>query len=173
MRPPVSLRATTQLPFKKHTQNAFSVLQSALVQSSPTRRVSQSENSTHRLEGHSDVEKRNAFNPQVHAVHHSSAGLTLYVRKSTGMTQYLRANNGLLTLLEGPYPNNSTKEIVRCDRVLLMAGGIGITGLIRFANSHWNVKLAWSVKESAKCLVDDLQAALSGIAAKDIRKARG
>lgn len=96
-----------------------------------------------------------------------TVGLTLYVKKSTGITKSLRAASNLLTLLEGPYPNNSTREVLRCDRLLLVSEGIGITGLVPFINSHWNVKLAWSVKESVKCLVDDLDGALSGLALSD------
>jgi ferredoxin-NADP reductase len=83
------------------------------------------------------------------------------------MTKSLRENSSLLTLIEGPYPNNPTTDVLRCDRLLLIGGGIGITALIPFIKAHWNAKLAWSVKESAKCLVDDLDGVLSGIGSAD------
>jgi ferredoxin-NADP reductase len=51
--------------------------------------------------------------------------------------------------------------------VLLIAGGIGITGILPFLKNHWNIKLAWSVKESAKCLVDDLDGAMAQLASSD------
>ena len=100
---------------------------------------------------------------------HSGAGLTLYIRKETGMTRYLETDSNLLTFVEGPYMNNSSTAILRCDRVLLVCGGIGITGLLPFAHNHWNVKLAWSLKESAQCLYNDIEPSLHGITDKDIR----
>lgn len=98
-----------------------------------------------------------------------ACGLTMYVRKNGGTTRALVEHASLLTLIEGPYPNNSTTEILRSDRLLLICGGIGITALLPFANNHWNVKLAWSVKESAQCLVNDLEGALGTIVDKDIQ----
>lgn len=97
----------------------------------------------------------------------TSAGITLLIKKESGMTKYLKTRNSILTLLDGPYANNTTKEILRCDRVLLIAGGIGITGVLPWAHSHWNVKLAWSVSESARPLVEAVE--LDGIATKDVR----
>lgn len=52
---------------------------------------------------------------------------------------------------------------------MLIGGAIGITPLVPFALTHWNVKLSWSVKESARCLVDELSGVLAGLADKDIR----
>jgi len=112
----------------------FSVLPTPLLQASHLR--GKSESSSDRVEEHHDMEKDEPFKSKVPAVQHrSGAGLTLYVRKSTGMTKYLRANDSLLTFLEGPYPNNSTSAVLRSDRVLLICGGIGITGLLLFANN--------------------------------------
>lgn len=90
-----------------------------------------------------------------------TAGLTLFIRKgkgAKGMTRLLHADQSLLTFIEGPYPNNNrgTTQVLRCDRLLLIAGGIGITAIVPFVAHHRNVKLAWSLKESAKCLVDEL-----------------
>jgi predicted ferric reductase len=98
------------------------------------------------------------------------AGITLFIRKSTGMTRALKSHPSLLTLLDGPYPNNPTAAILQCDRVLLIAGGIGITGLLPWTRTgQANVKLWWSVRESAACLVDALGAALDGVKEKEVR----
>ena len=58
--------------------------------------------------------------------------------------------------------------MLKCDRVLLIGGGIGITGLLAWAHAHVNVKLAWSVKSTAQSLVQDLETALLGIADKAV-----
>ncbi|GAB1310584.1 Ferric oxidoreductase domain-containing protein [Madurella fahalii] len=102
----------------------------------------------------------------------AAAGLTLFIRKSQGMTRSLRAHTSLLTLLDGPYPNNPTDAVLRCDRVLLIGGGIGITGLLPWARSHPNARLCWSVKQSAECLVQALDGALSAVAEKEVRVGR-
>lgn len=98
----------------------------------------------------------------------SSAGVTLFIRKSTGLTQLLQKHASLLTLIDGPYPNNPTDEVFKCDRVLLIGGGIGITGLLAWLNAHPNVKLAWSVNQSAQALVQHLDVVLEGIADKEV-----
>lgn len=98
----------------------------------------------------------------------TTAGLTLFIRKSKGMTRSLKAHNSLLTLLDGPYPNKSPNPVLRCDRLLLIGGGIGITGLLPWVNSHSNAKLCWSVKETAECLVHALNGVLCGVREKDV-----
>ena len=163
----------TLKPLQPWENHPFSVLPTAMLQPSHAhiRSSSESQGSTDPPGEYPDVEKHHPVKPSVTAVPGSrpTIGLTLYVRKSTGMTKFLRADDNLLTLLEGPYPNNPTREILRCDRLLLISGGIGITGILPFVVNHWNVKLAWSVKESARCLVDNLDGVLSGVADKDIR----
>ncbi|OCL07257.1 hypothetical protein AOQ84DRAFT_377858 [Glonium stellatum] len=160
-------------PLRPWENHPFSVLPTALLQRSHpcSNSESQSQSSTGRVEEHPDVEKHDALKSRVRVVQNSrpTVGLTLYVRKSTGMTKYLRAHNNLLAFLEGPYPNNPTKEVLSCDRLLLIGGGIGITSLLSFVNNHWNVKMAWSVKESARCLVNDLDGVLSEVVDKDVR----
>ena len=100
----------------------------------------------------------------------SSQGITLFIRKSMGMTKSLRAHDSLFTLLEGPYPNTNTSSILKCDRILLFAGGIGITGILPWATStaHPNVRLCWTAKQSAQCLVDALENALHSLKDKSI-----
>ncbi|KAK4203631.1 putative ferric reductase transmembrane component [Triangularia verruculosa] len=116
--------------------------------------------------GVKDVEKHQGFIAAQSLP--KSSGITLLIKKSTGITNYLQANGGLLTLMDGPYHNTSTREIRHCDRLLLIGGGIGITSLLPWIASHPNVKVFWSVKESAKCLVDEVEGVLSGVE-KDTR----
>ncbi|KAK3356341.1 ferric reductase-like transmembrane component [Lasiosphaeria hispida] len=97
----------------------------------------------------------------------TSAGVTLFIKKSAGITSHLKSNSNLLTLLDGPYASNSKREVLRCDRVLLIAGGIGITGVLPWAHSHLNVKLVWSVKEAAHTLVEVVN--LGGVVSKEVR----
>ncbi len=99
-----------------------------------------------------------------------SIGITLFIKKANGITKHLQSHEGLLTLLDGPYSNCSTEHVLRCDRILLIAGGIGITGLLPWTSQHWNSKLAWSVSESARCLTDAID--LSGVANKEVRVGR-
>jgi hypothetical protein len=123
----------------------------------------------------SDIEKHTAKGAAVEQGSQRggcTTGLTLFVRKSSGMTKALSARDKVLTLVEGPYPNNSTAQVLRCDRLLLIGGGIGITALIPFVDHHWNVKLAWSVKESARCLVDELGGVLEQIGDRQVEIGR-
>ncbi|KAF2738383.1 ferric reductase-like transmembrane component [Polyplosphaeria fusca] len=99
---------------------------------------------------------------------YTTAGITLLIKKSTGMARYLQAHDNLLTLLDGPYPNNAVTHVLRTDRLLLIGGGIGITGVLAWAFHHPNVKLAWSVRDSARPLVDELGSALNNVTEKEI-----
>lgn len=84
------------------------------------------------------------------------------------MTKYLQAHGGLLTFLGGPYFIRAASNILKCNRLLLIGGGIGITSLIPWTARHTNVKLGWSVKDSARCLVDELDGVLDGVADKRV-----
>ncbi|KAF0645901.1 hypothetical protein FPSE5266_07788 [Fusarium pseudograminearum] len=101
----------------------------------------------------------------------NSGGVTLFVKKAKGITSYLQSADNLLTLVEGPYGNNNKDHILRCDRVLLIGGGIGITSLLPWILGYWNVKLAWSVKASAQYLVDELEPCINTLdrTQRDIR----
>ncbi|KAF2265213.1 ferric-chelate reductase [Lojkania enalia] len=103
---------------------------------------------------------------------YTNSGLTLFIRNHTGMTGSLKSHNGLLTLLEGPYPNNPTKAVLQSDRLLLIGGGIGITGLLPFLRCHANFKLFYSVKGGDLCLVETLSAVLNEVQEKDISVGR-
>jgi hypothetical protein len=160
-------------PLRPWENHPFSILQTALVQPAHAHAGSDahSQSSAERSDEQHDVEKKQQAKQSTKSLVHTrpDIGLTLYVRKGTGATKHLAAHDSLLTFVEGPYPNNSTREVLCADRLLLISGGIGITGLLPYVNNHWNVKLAWSVKESARPLVTELSGALSAIADKDIR----
>jgi hypothetical protein len=152
-------------PLRPWENHPFSVLPTILLQ--PNHVCSSRVSQTAKTPPAADVEKHDLLKDQIGPVYHPDIGLTLYVKRSTGMTKSLRPNDSLPLLLEGPYSSNSSRDILRCDRVLLIAGGIGITGVLPFIKNHWNVKLAWSVKESAKCLVDDLDGVMGQLASSD------
>jgi hypothetical protein len=118
-----------------------------------------------------DVEKTSAV-VQTHGQMQSArstSGLTFFVKKGEGFTKKLHAQTDLLTLVEGPYPNNSSGQVLLCDRLLLIAGGIGITAVVSFIANHQNVKLSWSVRENAHCLVSEIDGLLSTLVDKDVR----
>lgn len=118
------------------------------------------------------MEKKHAVLIDSEAVAHTkpytTAGLTLFVRKRGGMTKYLNETTRLLTLLEGPYPTIPIKSILRSDRLLLIGGGVGITGLLPFVHCHTNVKLFLGVKTHDRCLLDALSSVLDDIREKEI-----
>ena len=90
-------------------------------------------------------------------------GISFIIRKSLGLTQLLKTHTSLPALLDGPYPNNPTSALQRCDRVLLVAGGIGITGVLPWARFHPNARLCWSVRASAAGLAEALGPALEAL----------
>ncbi|KAF2673998.1 hypothetical protein BT63DRAFT_461654 [Microthyrium microscopicum] len=160
-------------PLRPWENHPFSILQTAMVQPMQPNIASttHSHSSVERLDDHHDVEKSRSVKPTTKSLvqNRREMGLTLYIRKEAGATKNLASHNSLLTLIEGPYPNNSTREVLRADRLLLISGGIGITGLLPYVNYHWNVKLAWSVRPAAQVLVTDLSDALTAVADKEIR----
>lgn len=100
-----------------------------------------------------------------------TSGVTLYIRRAQGVTRGLVAHPSLFVLLEGPYANTgtstATNALLRCDRLLLVGGGIGITALLPYLTCHANVKLAWSLREAARPLLDDLGGLLDTRQGKD------
>ncbi|KEF58901.1 uncharacterized protein A1O9_03744 [Exophiala aquamarina CBS 119918] len=99
---------------------------------------------------------------------YTTSGLTLFIRKRAGMTGSLKLKTGLLTLLEGPYPTIPTRAVLQSDRLVLIGGGIGITGLLPFLQHHSNAKLFYSVKAADQSLVDCLRPVLDNIHEKEI-----
>ncbi|KAF4449005.1 Adenosine deaminase [Fusarium austroafricanum] len=98
------------------------------------------------------------------AISQSSPGIdsiSLYIKKHGGTTRILQERSDLPVLLEDPYCGNLSRDVLKCDRILLIGGGIGIPGLLSWTHAHVNVKLAWSMKESYRPLLQDLEPALS------------
>lgn len=105
------------------------------------------------------------------------AGVTFFIRKSAGLTRRLRAHTALPVLLDGPYPNNRPGAVLRCDRVLIITGGIGITGVLPWAaasRQQANVRLCWSVRVGdGERLVEALRPALeAAVPAAEDREVR-
>ncbi|KAH6853950.1 ferric reductase like transmembrane component-domain-containing protein [Chaetomium sp. MPI-CAGE-AT-0009] len=59
--------------------------------------------------------------------------------------------------------DDDPEKIQHCDRILLIAGGIGITALLPWARSHPNTRLCWSVRTSAAALAEALGPAVEGL----------
>jgi predicted ferric reductase len=76
----------------------------------------------------------------------TTTGVSFIIKKRTGITKMLKKNARLLTILDGPYPHSASIEALEADHLLLLGGGIGITGLLGWLSVHPNVELAWSVK---------------------------
>ncbi|KAM7182793.1 putative ferric reductase transmembrane component [Naviculisporaceae sp. PSN 640] len=99
----------------------------------------------------------------------TASGISLFIKKGSGVTKHLRANSNLLTLLDGPYTSTPTADIRKCDRLLLIGGGIGITSLLPWIANHENIKVAWSLRESARCLVSEVEGVLCRVQERDVR----
>ncbi|KAH8898320.1 ferric-chelate reductase [Thozetella sp. PMI_491] len=138
----------------------------------PTARLTEREYGDRAPPETSDTEKNNMVAVGADAVaagkSFTNSGLTLFVRKSAGMTGLLEARGGLLTLLEGPYPTNPTREVLQSDRLILIGGGIGITGLVPFLWCHPNAKLFFSAKAADQSLIDSLGTILDELREKEI-----
>ncbi|TKX22013.1 ferric/cupric reductase transmembrane component-like protein 6 [Elsinoe australis] len=90
----------------------------------------------------------------------ATSGIRLYARRHKGLTRSLAAQASQTVLLEGPYHNHNLAlpdSVLHCDRLLLIAGGIGITGVAAFAAAHPRTKLYWSVREETRALVEDVR----------------
>lgn len=97
-----------------------------------------------------------------------TTSVTLIIKKSAGLTRFLKSHGSLLALLDGPYPQHRSAEILKCDHVLLIGGGIGIMGLIAWCRAHPNVKLAWSLKSNADALITEMDVVLRDMADKEV-----
>jgi ferredoxin-NADP reductase len=94
----------------------------------------------------------------------TTSGITVYIQRNNGITAALHSHPSpiIKALLEGPYPNTSSQPVLSTDRLILFAGGIGITGVLPFVHSHPNVKLYWSVRLGQEALVDELERTIPG-----------
>lgn len=87
-------------------------------------------------------------------------GVRFYLRKHSGITRALSHSTYSTVLLEGPYYNHNPvfkPSITSCDRIILLAGGIGITAVLSFVHAHQRTELFWSAKTSSQALIDDVQ----------------
>ena len=151
-------------PWENHP---FSMVPTAMITGEVTRDESRSE-SLPDTEKNQPVTVKTEPNSNNQAAVYNNSGLTIFVRKRMGMTNSLKMQDGLLTLVEGPYPCNPTKDILQTDRLLLIGGGIGITGLLPFIRCHPNVKIYHSVRADDQCLVDAIQPVLDRAREKHI-----
>ncbi|RYP75430.1 hypothetical protein DL769_003824 [Monosporascus sp. CRB-8-3] len=163
---------STVRPWENHP---FSITNTAMLRSQKSKLISlRGSVRRHSSDGANGLEEGKDKAAEISVSQHPTApnGITIYIKKHTGITSHLRNHTGLPVLFDGPYRGNARAAVLRCDRVLLIGGGIGITGLLTWAQAHVNVKLAWSVKQSAEGLVQDLAIALDNIADKEISVGR-
>lgn len=99
----------------------------------------------------------------------TSTGMTMYIKKGKSLTGRLVETAQLSTWLEGPYHDRSSERCVTADRLLCIAGGVGITGVLTFACTHANTKLYWSMRESDKGLSKDLAEVMGELRESDVR----
>lgn len=87
----------------------------------------------------------------------SPNGITFYVKSHSGLTRQLHsvasATGTTRALVEGPYGHQSG---ITCDRLITIAGGVGITATLPYFATHHQSKLYWSVKMPMQPLVDDI-----------------
>jgi hypothetical protein len=100
-----------------------------------------------------------------------STGVTFYVKGHSGLTRRLLnscSHGSVRALVEGPYGNN-TSNLLRCDRLVLISGGIGITATLPYTFAHINSKLYWSVRTPMTALVNDITPSLHPVCERDIK----
>ncbi|KAK1569919.1 ferric reductase like transmembrane component-domain-containing protein [Colletotrichum navitas] len=149
----------TLQPLRPWENHPFSIIQTALLR---PRKHSLASAQTSSHSGDAETNK----SPKVVVVAPSLAGtdgISIYIKKHRGMTSFLQERVGLPVLLDGPYWGNLSRDVLKCDRVLLVGGGIGITGLLTWTRAHVNVKLCWSLRETSCALLQDLEPALDNI----------
>lgn len=95
------------------------------------------------------------------ALTHSTSGITLFTKRHKGLTASF-THSRLSALLDGPYRNTSSQPVLDTDRLILFAGGIGITGILPFVHAHPNIKIYWSVRSAQAALVEELQPCIPG-----------
>lgn len=156
-------------PLRPWENHPFSIIPTALLTTHGHSMIPSGSSSAHSHHSQQDIEKSGAMESiSRDARLATTSGVSLYVRKSAGLTKALKNDSSLLTLLDGPYPNNSTSSVLKTDRLILIVGGIGITATLPFIAHHSNVKLYWSVKSTMSGLVSDLDSALKTIREKEV-----
>ncbi|KAH8845055.1 hypothetical protein MCOR27_004723 [Pyricularia oryzae] len=160
----------TLQPLRAWENHPFSVIPTALLRS-PDAQPSPA--SSIKRDPSNDVEGKGGMGSVVSAVPASSRnGVSLYIRKRSGVTRLLREGN-IPVLLDGPYRGTPTRAVLQCDRVILIGGGIGVTGLLGWAGAHPNVKFAWSAREAdGTPILRDIGAVLDAVADKVVQLER-
>lgn len=153
----------TLQPFRAWENHPFSVTPTALLRSR-----AHSLTTPHASPPSGDIEMNKGPRSMVSPASTGTDSISIYIKKHHGTTRLIGEHSNLPVFLDGPYRGNCSRDVLKCDRVLLIGGGIGITGLLAWAHAHVNVKLAWSVKSTAQSLVQDLETALLGIADKAV-----
>lgn len=95
-----------------------------------------------------------------------TSGLTFFIKKNNGLTKHLWSDNlSTTTLVEGPYGGSGLfrNPILLVDRLILVAGGIGITAILPFAHAHPNVKVYWSMRDGQAAMAKELQPGLNHV----------
>jgi hypothetical protein len=165
------------LSWRVWENHPFSVVPTALIRRSQQGSITDGEktpDSSSTSEGSNPVQIEKGIDVTGHKVGTmkgitTTTGVTLYIKRSKGMTGMLKSNQKLTTLLEGPYKDRSHKNLELCDRLVCLAGGVGITGVIESAASHLNSKLYWSMKENDAPLAQDLESVTSHLGEAEVR----
>lgn len=94
----------------------------------------------------------------------TTSGITVYIKRNKGLTKTLHSHSSssIRALMDGPYRNTSSRPVLSTDRLILFAGGIGITGVLPFVHAHPNVKLYWTVRSEQSALVQELERTIPG-----------
>ena len=157
-------------PLRPWENHPFSVIHTAMLHPGSSTVTSPRGSIRHQLHSDDGAEQGNGKAIELGTSQYptKSNSISIYAKKHTGITRYLRSHTSLPVLLDGPYRGNPSDGILKCDRVLLIGGGIGITGLLPWVHAHLNVKLAWSIKQAAEGLMKELSVVLDTIADKEV-----
>lgn len=161
----------TLVPLRPWENHPFSIINTAILRSQKHVLPSAGSLMQRRSSDINDIEEgkgEHAMKTTTTPYSGTTGGVTLYVKNHSGMTKYLRAHRNLPVLFDGPYRGNASGGVLKCDRVLLIGGGIGVTGLLPWVNAHVNVKLAWGIKQTSEPLMNDLAMALESVADKEV-----
>ncbi|KAK5071571.1 hypothetical protein LTR64_004650 [Lithohypha guttulata] len=145
------------IPLVQHNGRGLNV---SALQSDTDSNIEAADNKTNDLEKSAVTSTRTPAHRSSLVTNHTVIGVRMYLRKHSGITKALHANSSPTVLLEGPYYNHNPwlkPGVSSCDRIILLAGGIGITGVLSHAYTHPAVKLYWSVKTAGQALVDDVR----------------
>ena len=129
----------------------------------------------HRVEGpDADAEKSlpvaNYSHRQSAATRDKSKGITIFIRRHTGITARLASlspSDRLTSLLDGPYRSVHNSSILQVNRLIIIAGGIGITAVLPFVPHHRNVILYWGMREAQREVIQHLQPAFQHLDDRD------